>query len=102
MCVCVCLRVIGYSEIFQWHDGPSTVYDAHTHPTHNTYYILRGDMHVHYPPHGHSIYYKQGDRFDVIATVLHSVDIGKQGCVFMVGSKQPEWHGTKNALVYRQ
>ena len=86
MVVCVA----GFTEIYQWHDGPSTVYDAHTHPTDNAYYILRGDMHVNFPSLGHVVHCKQGDRCDIAATLLHSGVVGPQGCVFMVGSRRPE------------
>ena len=82
--------VSGFTEISQWQDGPSAVYDAHTHPTLNTHYIFHGDLHVFYPQIQQSVYYRQGDRFDIPAELKHSVDIGQRGCIYMVGSKRPE------------
>ena len=82
----------GYTEIFQWQDGPSTAYDPHTHPTHNAHYIFRGDLHVFYPQLQQSVYYRQGDRFDIPAELVHSTNMGQHGCVYMVGSKRPEVH----------
>ena len=76
--------------MYQWHDGPSTQYDIHTHPTDNTYFILRGDMLVRCPPLSPPVLYKQGDRFSIAASVEHFAVVGPQGCVFMVGSRPLE------------
>ena len=82
------LRAEGFSEIFEWQDGPCTHYSEHSHPTLNCHYLLRGHLSVYYPAYRQRIQYTAGDRFDIPADLAHVTDIGDSGAVYVVASKR--------------
>lgn len=77
------LEVEGFSQIYVHQDPPFLEYPEHEHPVRTAHVILSGGMTIW--SGGREVELRAGDRFDVLADVLHAARIGSEGCVFLIG-----------------
>ncbi len=75
----------GFQNIRTHTDSPDTVYKEHTHPTTNPHIVLAGHLRLFID--GKTILLNPGDRYDILAGVKHSSEIGADGCTFIIGEK---------------
>ncbi len=79
------LMTDGYTDIDEWHDGPSVIYPAHEHDGDTAHIIVGGSIFITID--GEEKEYRPGDRFDIPAHVSHTVRMGDEGCTYIFGEK---------------
>lgn len=75
----------GYTNLYVWQDAPNTYYDWHTHPFNEVRWVLEGEITM-----GTTegiVTLRAGDRMDVPAGTRHWAKVGKEGVVYVCGSK---------------
>ena len=66
-------------------NNPYDTYFAHKHTFHKVVYIVRGTVTFNLPILKKKFVLIAGDRFDLPAGIVHSVEIGAEGAVFLEG-----------------
>jgi quercetin dioxygenase-like cupin family protein len=79
------LTELGYKNLYVWSDPPETFYDWHTHPYDEVRWILRGEILIGTPEGEYLL--KAGDKMEVPAGTRHWAKVGKEGVVYVCGSK---------------
>ena len=79
------LQDAGFTNTFIWNDEPGTQHETHQHEHKTAHIIIHGSMQV--AVDGTEKTYARGDRFDIDAGVPHTVSVGNDGCVYMIGEK---------------
>ncbi len=79
------LRTDGFQHIYEWKDGPGTIYPEHAHKGKVSFYIIQGDIDV--VIEGKKTSVKSGERMDVPVRAKHSAIVGPEGCTFIVGEE---------------
>ena len=74
----------GFVHIFEWEDGPNTVYEEHAHQDRVTMFILRGGVTFMFED-GEIKSLQPGDRYDVTPQRKHTAIVGPEGRAYMVG-----------------
>jgi len=80
----------GFGRTYVWEDAPNTFYPEHTHPSETAHIILEGEMTL--VTGGKQQTYRQGERCDVPARVVHSARMGPKGCRYLIGER---WAGLR-------
>jgi mannose-6-phosphate isomerase-like protein (cupin superfamily) len=75
----------GFSHTYVWADGPNTHYPEHTHREETAHIILSGEMTLTLD--GESHVYRAGQRCDVPAGAVHSAQMGRLGCRYIIGER---------------
>lgn len=75
----------GFTHTFVWQDLPDAFYPDHAHHTLTAHIVLQGEMRL--TMNGNSNVFREGDRCDVPAGVVHSAKMGPQGCRYLIGEK---------------
>lgn len=79
------LMTDGYTDIDEWHDGPSVIYPAHEHDGDTAHIVVGGSVFITID--GVEKEYRPGDRFDIPAHTAHSARMGDEGCTYIFGEK---------------
>lgn len=66
-------------------NNPNDTYFAHKHNYHKVVYVVRGTVTFHLPVLKKKFVLIAGDRLDLPAGIVHSVEIGPEGAVFLEG-----------------
>jgi len=64
---------------------PLDTYFPHKHTFHKVVYVVRGSVTFTLPALKKKFELKAGDRFDLPAGIVHGVEIGAEGAVFLEG-----------------
>ena len=78
----------GFASVYEWQDEPGTVYPEHEHEGKNTMMLTDGSAVAVVA--GEEKVLSAGDRLDVPAGVKHSVTVGSDGWIVIVGEEIPE------------
>ncbi len=76
----------GFHNVYGWQDEPNKFYPDHDHPYASTHVILKGEMSC--TMKGKKVAYTEGMRVEVPANTMHSVKVGPEGCVYIIGEKK--------------
>ena len=79
------LQAEGFATTYVWQDGPGAKYREHVHETETAHVILGGEMTL--TMDGTSRTYRAGERCDVPAGAVHSAEMGRSGCRYLIGEK---------------
>jgi len=79
------LRREGFSYTYVWEDGPHARYGDHTHPVETAHIVLCGEITL--MMNGKANTYREGQRCDVPANVVHSAVMGPKGCRYLIGER---------------
>ena len=75
----------GFGGIHVQKDKKNVRYPAHGHPFISAHVILEGSMTL--AVDGEIIRLNVGDRYNVPKEVVHVVQIGSEGCTYLIGEK---------------
>ncbi|RKQ63657.1 hypothetical protein C7457_0533 [Thermovibrio guaymasensis] len=79
------LQEEGYTNLYVWSDFPGTYYDWHTHPFNEVRWVLEGEITI--GTEREVVTLRAGDRLDVPAGTRHWAKVGKDGVIYVCGSK---------------
>ena len=77
----------GFSHTYIWADGPNTQYPDNAHSEETAHVVLSGEMTL--TLNGESHLYRAGERCDVPAGARHSATMGRLGCRYLIGERDP-------------
>jgi len=75
----------GFADVFEWQDAADKVYVEHAHAGKVTYLVTDGA--ITFTLQGVDKVVKAGDRFNVPAHIPHSMQVGPQGWIGIVGEE---------------
>ena len=73
----------GYTHVYEWFDEPGVHYDPHSHREDHSIIITEGSMNVTIGNETNS--YISGDRLNIPAGTSHEINIGPEGCKYVIG-----------------
>lgn len=79
------LRKMGYGNLYVWRDVPGAFYDWHTHPYDEVRWVLEGEINI--GTEGGVVTLKPGDVMRVPAGTRHWAKVGKEGVIYVCGTK---------------
>ena len=79
------LQKMGYKDLYVWQDPPNTFYNWHTHPYEEVRWILEGEIVIGTEEGEYLL--KAGDLMFVPAGTRHYAKVGKNGVIYVCGSK---------------
>lgn len=75
----------GYSIINEYNDPPNEIFSDHDHPGDQLLVVLKGSITV--TMQGKTSILKQNDEMFFPAKVMHSAQIGSEGCLYLDGER---------------
>jgi len=75
----------GFDSVYAWGDAPGSIHPEHEHPFLSAHIILEGQITIFID--GKEKVYKEGERFDIPARVMHRAKVGPRGCKYVIGEK---------------
>jgi mannose-6-phosphate isomerase-like protein (cupin superfamily) len=75
----------GFLHAYVWQDGPNTFYSEHIHNEETAHIILKGEMTLTLGNKART--YRQRERCDVPAGVVHAARMGPNGCRYLIGER---------------
>jgi quercetin dioxygenase-like cupin family protein len=75
----------GFSDVYEWQDAANKEYAEHSHAGRVTYMVTDGSLTFCMP--GETKEVVAGDRFNVPVNIPHSMRVGKQGWIGIVGEE---------------
>ena len=75
-------RDLPATDIFRWHDAPSTHYSPHSHDHDETIALLDGELTFHAA--GRDFRLRPGDRLTLPAGTVHTADAGPAGATYLI------------------
>jgi hypothetical protein len=81
-----CIKTLereGFPCIYEWSDGPGTVYEPHSHQDKVTIFVTEGTL--EFTINGETKQLRAGDRVDVPPLTAHEALVGPNGCQLVVG-----------------
>jgi quercetin dioxygenase-like cupin family protein len=79
------LRKEGFTHVYIWEDQPHAHHPDHTHSRITVYIVLEGEITT--TSEGKTHTYKAGERFELSAGIVHSMNIGSSGCRYIIGEE---------------
>lgn len=76
----------GYRDLYIWQDPPGAFYDWHTHNFDEIRWVLKGEILIETET-GEKYLLKAGDVMEVPAKTRHRAKVGKEGVVYVCGSR---------------
>lgn len=79
------LRNEGFAHVYEWDDAPGTSYPPHAHKGKVSFYVTYGQVTV--TIRDREIVVKEGQRLDIPVGIEHAMEVGPQGCTFIIGEE---------------
>lgn len=70
--------------VYQWTDEPNKIYPPHSHKGKVSFFVTRGSVSF---TNGFEKTITKGERFDVPPNILHTAQVGPEGCDYVVGQE---------------
>ncbi len=76
------LRNEGFGEVYVCDDPPGKIYPPHQHDYRSVHWIVAGQMDITVDNKTDTL--QVGQRSEVGANIIHQVNIGPEGCMFII------------------